>query len=176
MLGILSDDDVLREYQLKDVIRYNNRQRINEESVAEHTCFVSMFCLKIMSKIEVPIEIQHEVLVLAALHDAAESITSDIPHDVKDMFPELESALWKVEELFYKRNWPAYYEIVRHPSKLAYAIMKLADSYSVYQWCLNERKCGNSHEYIEHVFVDSRRRIESYTKQVNAIVKMEAGE
>ena len=51
MLELLSKESILSEYPLKKIIRYNHRNRLQDESVAEHTCFVSLFCLKIMSQL-----------------------------------------------------------------------------------------------------------------------------
>ena len=51
MLELLSKESIMSEYPLKKIIRYNHRIRLQDESVAEHTCFVSLFCLKIMAQL-----------------------------------------------------------------------------------------------------------------------------
>ena len=83
MLERLSKQEVLHEYVLSKITRYNNRKRLQNESVAEHTCFVSIFCLKILAQLNLDHEIERQVLILAALHDTPESVTSDIPYNVK---------------------------------------------------------------------------------------------
>ena len=70
---------------------------LQDESVAEHTCFVSLFCLKIMAELNLTHEQERQVLIAAALHDTCESRTSDIPHDVKANYPEMQKILEKID-------------------------------------------------------------------------------
>ena len=95
MLELLSKESIMSEYPLKKIIRYNHRSRLQDESVAEHTCFVSLFCLKIMAQLNLTHEQERQVLILAALHDTCESRTSDIPHDVKANYPEMQQILYQ---------------------------------------------------------------------------------
>lgn len=171
MLGIFSDEEISREYVLSKIIRYNNRCRLQNESVAEHTCFVSLFCLKILAKLKLDHETERKVLILAALHDTAESMTSDIPHDVKTNYPEMQEILNNIEEDYYLDFWTEYYEEVYNSGNLCYNILKLADSYSVYQYCLNEKALGNVSEVINEITKDSILRIEHYTNIINQTIK-----
>lgn len=170
MLDLLSKETILKEYPLKKIIRYNHRFRLQNETVAEHTCFVSLFCLKIMSKLNLSHEQEREILILASLHDTCEVKTSDIPHDVKIAYKELTEFLDKIENDYYKECWPDYFEIVNNPSELSYNILKLADSYSVYQWCLCEKELGNNSDSLTEIYIDCKKRIEMYTKKINDIV------
>lgn len=171
MLGIFSDEEISREYVLSKIIRYNNRCRLQDESVAEHTCFVSLFCLKILAKLHLDHETERKVLILAALHDAAESQTSDIPHDVKAKYPEIKEILDDVEEDYYSDFWTEYYEDVYKPGDLCHNILKLADSYSVYQYCLNEKALGNVSDIIKEITYNSMVRIQRYTDAINQMIK-----
>ena len=173
MLGLFSDEEISREYVLSKIIRYNNRCRLQDESVAEHTCFVSLFCLKILAKLHLDHETERKVLILAALHDAAESQTSDIPHDVKANYPEIKEILDNVEEDYYLDFWTEYYEDVYKPGDLCYNILKLADSYSVYQYCLNEKALGNISDIIKEITHNSMVRIKHYTNAINQMIKGE---
>lgn len=173
MLDLLSKETILKEYPLKKIIRYNNRNRLQDESVAEHTCFVSLFCLKIMSQLNLSHEQERKVLILAALHDASESYTSDIPYDVKNNYPEIQKTLEKAEEEYYKQNWEKYSSDVLEPEPLIYNILKLADSYSVYQWCLNEKMLGNVFDYVNEIYFNSLSRIEFYTNKINELIMEE---
>lgn len=171
MLEILSEEDVMQEYVLGKIIRYNHRRRIQDESVATHSFFVSLFCLKIMKQIKLGIEEQNQVLILAALHDAAESRTSDIPHDVKKNYPEMDHILERIEKDYYKEMWSEYEKVLNDSTELARDIMKLADSYSVYQYCINEILLGsNSHEMVE-IYYDAKDRIEKGTDKINQELK-----
>ena len=173
MLEIFSEDEIIREYVLSKIIRYNNRCRLQNESVAEHTCFVSLFCLKILAKLDLDHETERKVLILAALHDAAESRTSDIPHDVKTNYPEMQHILDKIEEDYYNEVWEDYKDDIYKPGDLCYNILKLADSYSVYQYCLNEKYLGNISEVLDEIMHNSLVRIQKYTNTINRMIDKE---
>lgn len=173
MLELLSKESIMREYSLKKIIRYNHRTRSQDESVAEHICFVSLFCLKIMAQLNLTHEQERQILVLAALHDTCESKTSDIPHDVKANYPEMQNILGKIELDYYKKSWKNYLNDVYNPDKIVYNILKLADAYSVYQWCLNEKALGNSSNCINEIYSESKERLEKYTNIINELIKEE---
>ena len=171
MLELLSKDSIMSEYPLKKIIRYNHRSRLQDESVAEHTCFVSLFCLKIMAQLNLTHEQERQVLILAALHDTCESMTSDIPHDVKANYPEMQKILDKIEFDYYENNWKKYLGDIYKPDELVYNILKLADAYSVYQWCLNEKALGNSSDCITEIYFESNNRLKKYTGIINDIIE-----
>ena len=100
MLERFNDKDVLREYTLSKIIRYNNRNKIQNESVAEHSFYVTLFCLKIIKNLNLSVEEINRILILSALHDTCESETSDIPHNVKKISPEINQILEKMEEKY----------------------------------------------------------------------------
>lgn len=171
MLGVLNKESIMREYPLKKIIRYNHRGRLQDESVAEHICFVSLFCLKLMAQLNLTHEQERQILILAALHDTCESRTSDIPHDVKANYPEMQTILEKIERDYYEKNWKTYLESVYKPEPIVYNILKLADAYSVYQWCLNEKVLGNSSDCIGEIYFESKERINKYTAEINKLLK-----
>ncbi|MBQ8767125.1 MAG: HD domain-containing protein [Clostridia bacterium] len=174
MLELLSKESIMSEYPLKKIIRYNHRSRLQDESVAEHTCFVSLFCLKIMAQLNLTHEQERQVLILAALHDTCESRTSDIPHDVKANYPEMQAILEKIEHDYYEENWKTYLGDVYKPEPIVYNILKLADAYSVYQWCLNEKALGNSSDCITEIYIECRNRLKKYIGIINEIIEKEA--
>lgn len=163
----------MNEYVLGKIIRYNHRSRLQDESVAEHTCFVSLFCLKILAQLKLDHETERKVLILAALHDTAESRTSDIPHDVKANYPEMQKILDKVESDYYQEFWKDYLEEVYNPGDLVHNILKLADAYSVYQYCLNEKSLGNISNDIKDIVSESYERIKKYTEIINKLIEKE---
>lgn len=170
MMGLLSDEQIMSEYVLGKIVRYNNRRRLQEESVAEHTCFVTLFCLKIMAQLDLDHETERKILILAALHDVAESRTSDIPHDVKSNYPEIKSILDKVEDDYYREHWASYLDEIHESNDLCHNILKLADTYSVLQYCLNEQSLGNVSEDIQEITTSARQRIEARVAAINAIL------
>lgn len=173
MLELLSKESIMGEYPLKKIIRYNHRSRLQDESVAEHTCFVSLFCLKIMAQLNLTCEQERQVLILAALHDTCESRTSDIPHDVKANYPEMQKILDRIERDYYEENWKNYLGDVYKPDEIVYNIIKLADAYSVYQWCINEKVLGNSSVCVAEIYHESKDRLVKYTGIINDIIKKE---
>lgn len=173
MLGLLNNESIMSEYPLKKIIRYNHRSRLQDESVAEHTCFVSLFCLKIMAQLNLTHEQERQVLILAALHDTCESRTSDIPHDVKANYPEMQNILDRIERDYYEQNWKTYLDDVYKPDEIVYNIIKLADAYSVWQWCLNEKALGNSSDCITEIYNESRERLKKYTAIINNLTEKE---
>ena len=161
----------MNEYVLCKIIRYNNRTRLQDESVAEHTCFVSIFCLKIMAQLNLSHEEERQILVLAALHDMAESRTSDIPHNVKANYPEMEIILDRIERDYYKEVWEKYEKEVYEVDDLIYNVLKLADAYSVYQYCINERNLGNYSKDNEEILREVQSRIDGKIDVINQILR-----
>lgn len=176
MLERLNDEQIMSEYVLSKIIRYNNRTRLQDESVAEHTCFVSVFCLKILAQLNLDHETERRVLVLAALHDMAESKTSDIPHNVKANYPEMQKILDDVELDYYTEYWKKYLNEVYNPSELVHNIIKLADAYSVYQYCLNERNLGNYSVDNNEIFAEVQDRINARIENINLLLKIKEKE
>lgn len=174
MLELLNDKEVMDDYVLGKMIRYNHRYRLQDESVAAHSFFVSLFCLKIMAKLNLSHEIERQVLIMAALHDTAESRTSDIPHDVKNRYPEMKSILDRIEQEYYIEHWEKYISAVYNPDEMVYNIIKLADAYSVYQYCINENTLGNMSDEMSSIKSEALVRITNHTKMINAIIEKEA--
>lgn len=171
MLERLSNEQIMSEYVLSKIVRYNNRTRLQNESVAEHTCFVSLFCLKIMAQLNLDHETERQILILAALHDMAESRTSDIPHNVKANYPAMEDILAHIESQYYEENWKKYVDVVYNNDDLVYNIVKLADAYSVYQYCLNERNLGNHSADNSEILLEVQKRIATRISLINSILE-----
>ena len=167
MLELLSDKEIMDEYVLSKIIRYNHRNKLQDESVATHSFYVSLFCLKILSKLNLDKDIDRQVLILAALHDTAESMTSDIPHDVKNNYPAMQKILDEIERDYYEQNWPTYFDDIYNSDEIVQLIVKLADAYSVYQYCINENTLGNVSVEMLSIKIESERRIKTYTNQIN---------
>jgi 5'-deoxynucleotidase YfbR-like HD superfamily hydrolase len=127
-----------------------------------------------MAQLNLSHEQERQVLILAALHDTCESRTSDIPHDVKANYPEMQAILEKIEHDYYEENWKTYLGDVYKPEPIVYNILKLADAYSVYQWCLNEKALGNSSDCITEIYIECRNRLKKYIGIINEIIEKEA--
>lgn len=171
MLELLNDKEVMDDYVLGKMIRYNHRYRLQDECVAAHSFFVSLFCLKIMAKLQLDHETERQVLILAALHDTAEIKTSDIPHDVKSRYPDMQEILDRIEKEYYEEHWQKYISDVYKPSEMVYNIIKLADAYSVYQYCLNENTLGNVSYEMTEIKSEALVRITNHIATINALLK-----
>ena len=171
MLEILSDKAVKQDYELSRELRYNNRLRNHEESVAVHSFYVGLFCLKIMEQIPLNLFQINKVLILALLHDTPETKTSDIPHDLKEEYPEIKSILKEIEDEYYKENWSHYLNVINEKDELIVSIVKLADAYSVHQFCIDEFCSGNISEEMKEVDSECLGRIKEITDKINKIVE-----
>lgn len=169
MLEKFSNDEIEKEYVLAKTLRYNNRTHLQEESVAEHSFFVALFSLKIVQLLKLPEELELRILRLAVLHDCAESITSDIPHNVKKLYPDFAAFLKTVEDQYYLKNW-SYFK-AKLDDEIAEAVVKLADNYSVLQFCINEQRLGNTSPDIMEIFVNANQRVDASIDKVNRLLK-----
>lgn len=177
MLERLNDEEIMREYAIKNIIRYNVRTKIKEETVSDHTCFVSIFVLKILSQLKIKDEkLFRETITLAILHDLPESKTSDIPWDIKKENPSLKLMMSELEDEYYRLYWKDYKDTLDNKSELSMAILKLADVYSVYQYCLNEINLGNNTKEFKEIFENSKERIDNEIEKINRLIKEEGEE
>lgn len=165
---IINKEMLVDSYKLSRLERYNHRFRVHDESVAEHSYFVTLFSLMICEKLHSSNKIKRMCLEKALLHDLPEIVTSDIPHDVKEMFPDIRIMLNRFEHDFLEK----YFDCVNVQWDEDYAnndlittlIVDLADVYSVYQFCHVETSLGNS--TISDVFSSCITRISVIEKEL----------
>ena len=79
---------------LRHLVRYQNVQRIHNETVAEHSFIVAAFVLKLREYYTFNLE---QALKTALIHDQMEASISDVPHNIKIANPELADILEKAE-------------------------------------------------------------------------------
>ena len=91
-------------YALKALTRYNNKFKLINESVAEHSFFVAILILKLYEVYNFDLE---KALSMGLIHDVPELHLSDITYDVKRNFPKLRDAILDAEKsIIDKRRWP----------------------------------------------------------------------
>lgn len=171
MLDVLNKEQILKEYEMTKLIRYNCRKRIVDEDLAQHSFFVAMFCLRILSQIPATDKMYKNILSFAILHDAPELLMGDFPHTLKLAYPEIAKALEGVEKDYYKDNWPDYVEMFNSLTELEQEIITLADAYSVAQYTENEIVLGNSTEEMEQIRKNALARIDVSTNKINELLK-----
>ena len=149
-------------YKLSNIIRYSQQNKIKNETVAEHSYYVTWFVNRLCTKYELGDTIRLMALETALLHDIPEVITDDITYDVKRMIPEVPALLQPYEEEVIKEHSSRAYKVLFNPETpeeiIAKKVVKHADILSVLQYCQNEEMLGNKS------FTELRRATEQRVK------------
>ena len=152
-------------YTLRDLKRYNNTPRIKDESVAEHTAFVALIVLQLHKEYDFNVE---RALKMALTHDLGEIYITDIPHNVKRMFPDVHIAIQNAELQIYKNEFPNYFsyffELFKGKSIEA-KIVQYADILSCKQYTKSEVQLGNK-GYMKKVLDETLIRIKEMKPQL----------
>ena len=129
---------------LRSLIRYQNCNRLVNESVAEHSFYVAVFVLKLREYYDFNLEV---ALKTALIHDIPEARISDIPHNIKIANPEVAAALEKAEEKvtidMLSEEANLLLKSFNHGDTVEGKICQLADVLSVVLYANDEIKCGN---------------------------------
>lgn len=152
--------EVLEEiYKLKNLIRYNNRTKLKDESVAEHSFFVTLMSLMICDTLNIDKETTYECLIKAILHDMPEIEMNDITHDVKERL-KLGKILQQYEFDYYAKNFKSFASMMNlEDDSISSLIVNLADAESVRQFIQNEKKLGNQSRDIIEIDKECSQRI-----------------
>lgn len=160
-MPLLTNDYLMEVYKLKTLVRYNHRLRLTNESVAEHSFFTALFVLEICDKLSISGELKAKSIEYALLHDVPETIISDVPSDVKDLSESMRMLLQTLEDNFMEENYPDY--TLHSKNDKIFRIVKLADLYSVRQYCMVEAALGNkTFEFVDGV----NKRIDELEKEL----------
>lgn len=137
-------DYINRIYRLRFINRYNNRIRVRDEDVAQHSFFVSSIILKLYDEYEFDLGI---ALQAAVSHDITEADLSDITHDVKENNPSLAAEVKKAEYREIEKYPKAVidgFKIFDECDSVEGLIANLADIIQVQQYINSEIALGNS--------------------------------
>lgn len=158
-------------YQLKNLIRYNNKTRIKDETVAEHSFYVALISLLICNKYKLSQEIICKTLIKAILHDMPEIEINDITHDVKNKL-NLSDFLKKYEDSYYEKYFPDFSNMmINDTNDISQAIVNLADAESVFQFIQHEKLIGNISDDINKIYFETIERLSSLEKKFNEKLK-----
>lgn len=150
-------------YKLSNIIRYSQQNKIKNETVAEHSYYVSWFVNRLCTKYSLSDTIRLMALEAALLHDVPEVITNDITYDVKRMIPEVPGLLQPYEEEVIREHSSRAHKVLFNPETrdeiVAKKIVKHADILSVLQYCQNEEALGNKN------FTELRKATEQRVKE-----------
>lgn len=157
-------------------IRYNNRHRIHNEDLAQHSFMVAYNILKIGYNYDLPKKEIYKAAAMAIVHDCPEMFTSDIPHDCKTKHPELREMLSDIEEEFIREEMPElkdlYDEYARGES-LSYILVDLGDALSVLQYVNREIIHGNKHEDMQIIKNEVSMRVVNLFKKLDNFIDSE---
>lgn len=148
---LIDKNKMTRDYRLKDLIRYNTRTKITNESVAEHSFYVVLYTLELCKILKLSDSVTANAVSLAVVHDMAEIDLCDIPHDVKVNNPKLTEEYNKVEDKYLAKLFKRFKLDNVEEKTLENKIVKVADLYSVIQYCNHEKTLGNRSGYIDVV-------------------------
>lgn len=150
---------------LGEIIRYNNRPKIKNENVAEHSFYVVTTVIKICNLYNIGDMIRLKALEFAAVHDIAELLIGDIPYDTKVNNPELRAAVEQAEVTALENHMPEYLDAYKKfleeekEETVAYLITKLADTVSVLQYSNRELDLGNKTLQMREINEGAQERV-----------------
>lgn len=156
-------------YRLKNVVRYNTRNIIKKESVAEHSFYVALFTLKICDDYNTDPRTTKRAIIKALLHDMPEIELNDITHNVKEKL-NLRPFLKKYEDEYFDTHFSAYRSLMKEGDEKTNAIVDYADTMSVYQYALNEVLLGNQSDDIQEILNSTRIRIKKCKEKLEDIL------
>ena len=153
-------------YALKALTRYNNKFKLINESVAEHSFFVAILILKLHEVYNFDLE---KALSMGLIHDIPELHLSDITYDVKRNFPKLRDAILDAEKSIIDKQYPEwrhlFSELVVNVESVESMIVVLADVMSCIQYASTEIDLGNS-GYMKNVLKESKKRMRELEKKL----------
>ena len=156
-------------------IRYNNRQRIHNEDLAQHSYMVAYNILKIgYNYPQIPKDIIYKATAMAITHDTAEIFTSDIPHNCKQSHPELRDTLAIIEHEYIDSDIPELKELFDEYSEgksLPALLVEIGDAISVLQYVNRELIHGNKHKDMEIIKNEVSLRIVKLFEKLDKEVK-----
>lgn len=156
-------------YTLKNIVRYNPRTRLKNESVAEHSFFVALIALELCNRLNTSVETTQQCLIKALLHDMPETELNDITHDVKSRL-NLSSVLKAYEDEYFNREFPVYSELMsNNDDNLVNFIVNYADTMSVLQYTHNEIELGN--KSMQEIYDNCLVRLKTIKNKIKEILK-----
>lgn len=159
---------------LADMKRYNNRIKIKDESIAEHSFFVAYNIIKIGYDYNIDKSIVNNAVSMAIIHDIPELYTSDLPHDCKSSYPELKSLLSRIEGAFVHSIVPeieSYFKELECHDTIESLLVDLGDAISVLEYTNREIELGNMSEDFKIIHNEICVRITGLFDKLDSVLK-----
>lgn len=161
-MNILDSYGDVKPLILSSQIRYNNRIRIKDEDLAQHSYIVAYNVVKVGYDYDIKKEIVQEAVCRAIFHDLDEQFTSDIPHDCKQTNPDLKELVQNIGLKYIKKDAKfaeKYFVDYLEKTDLANLLVDIGDTMSVLQYSNREIQLGNSTEAMSVISNDSKFRL-----------------
>lgn len=161
--------DIRDYYNLKNLVRYNQRIRLKDESVAEHSYYVALYTEFICKELKLCNATRLVAIQYALLHDIPEIYTSDIPHPIKSRSPELRTILQGIEYDILRDHFTEYLPLIQgidqeESFELIRVIVETADVLSVIQYTKQEITLGN--QTMQEIYDSSLLRYRHLHRQI----------
>jgi len=161
----MNKDFLEKIYALKNIHRFNNINRITDESVAEHSFFVAAIVLDLSKDFKFNVD---RAIKLAIVHDYHEIYTGDIVSSAKRLFKDLKETMAKVEIDIAKKYFKDESDLLIEISEMKTIeskIVQLADLYSVLQYTSNELKLGSNPE-MKKIFDNTQEKVNNLIEEI----------
>ena len=161
-------------YKLMHLLRYNIYPRIFPETVASHSYQVGILSLFLIEKYKKEYNIDElKILKLALIHDIGEVNGIDLPHPIKEKYPELntitrESESEEIKNLLGEEYYKLFLEY-NFAATVENAIVEIADAMSCLIYAQEEIKLGNT--YFKRVENESKVRLDILNKELEVLLR-----
>lgn len=172
--GIVGELGKFNILGLGEIVRYNNKAKIKEENVAEHTFYVTTTILRVCDHYKITLADRLKALEFGIVHDIPEAITGDLPYDLKLNNPEIIPHLVKAEFVALEKNFPEHLETYKKyieeekQETIPAIIVKLADANSVLQYSSREIELGNQSADMKQINESSYERVSTLVKKLES--------
>ena len=149
-------------YKMSNVWRYTSRLIIRPENLAEHSYYVATNVVKFGKLLGVSEDRINKAVRVALAHDTAETLTSDLPHNLKEYSPELNKICEELEVKLISEYFPyfkdEYLDFYNNVDPIVNLLVKLADVVDVIMFINREETLGNRDEDILQIRAECNER------------------
>lgn len=142
---IKRDRDILQ--RMSFMKRFNNEMHFHDESVAEHSFYVSVFAMMICDELAISTDMRRVIIEKAVIHDIHETVISDVPHNVKMIEPSILKFYTDYELKYNSYHFLSlariYDSLSLRDRQVCDEVVTLADIVSVIQYSQLEVSLGN---------------------------------
>lgn len=167
-----------QDYKHGEIIRYNGKHKIKQESIAEHSFMAAMNIIKVCVVLDIDDSIRDKAVTMAILHDISERYVGDISYEFKsekgnkkilrDLFSNYEDKLYK--DKYKEEVGDIYKDVYKGDNSICDRLVKLSDSMSVVQYSTREIELGNITDDMSIINMAAIDRVEyDYKRLVAAL-------